>query len=186
MRYTITDASGVRCSGPLTSVTDGRGGRMRGREWAQTQPVVIGICPNFSNGRLIWRLCTTNNRVAVHVRHDNCTLAPDTLHSMSSSPNHAADERRHAQAPHAQPPHITNPQTRSSSVVYDILLWILARTLPPLPRPTPAPCTCADVSAVMLDVFFREIRSRGSYRIPRRGPVIFVAAPHANQATAPP
>jgi glycerol-3-phosphate O-acyltransferase/dihydroxyacetone phosphate acyltransferase len=36
----------------------------------------------------------------------------------------------------------------------------------------------------MLDVFFREIRSRGSYRIPRRGPVIFVAAPHANQATA--
>jgi len=38
----------------------------------------------------------------------------------------------------------------------------------------------------MLDVFFREIRSRGSYRIPRRGPVIFVAAPHANQVSSPP
>jgi hypothetical protein len=35
--------------------------------------------------------------------------------------------------------------------------------------------------AVMVDIFFREIRSRGSYRIPRRGAVIFVAAPHANQ-----
>lgn len=34
----------------------------------------------------------------------------------------------------------------------------------------------------MVDIFFREIRSRGSYRIPRRGAVIFVAAPHANQA----
>jgi len=33
----------------------------------------------------------------------------------------------------------------------------------------------------MVDIFFREIRSRGSYRIPRRGAVIFVAAPHANQ-----
>jgi 1-acyl-sn-glycerol-3-phosphate acyltransferase len=36
---------------------------------------------------------------------------------------------------------------------------------------------------VMVDIFFREIRSRGSYRIPRRGPVIFVAAPHANQVS---
>jgi hypothetical protein len=35
--------------------------------------------------------------------------------------------------------------------------------------------------AVMVDIFFREIRSRGSFRIPRRGAVIFVAAPHANQ-----
>jgi len=35
----------------------------------------------------------------------------------------------------------------------------------------------------MVDIFFREIRSRGSYRIPRRGAVIFVAAPHANQVS---
>ncbi len=33
--------------------------------------------------------------------------------------------------------------------------------------------------------FFREIRTRGAFRIPRDGPVIFVAAPHANQFVDP-
>ncbi|KZT56765.1 hypothetical protein CALCODRAFT_454025 [Calocera cornea HHB12733] len=33
----------------------------------------------------------------------------------------------------------------------------------------------------ILNVFFREIRSRGSYNIPRTGPLIFAAAPHHNQ-----
>lgn len=36
---------------------------------------------------------------------------------------------------------------------------------------------------IMLDVFFREIRPRGSHKIPLEGPLIFVAAPHANQVT---
>jgi 1-acyl-sn-glycerol-3-phosphate acyltransferase len=35
----------------------------------------------------------------------------------------------------------------------------------------------------MLDIFFREIRPRGAHRIPKEGPVIFVAAPHANQVS---
>jgi len=30
-------------------------------------------------------------------------------------------------------------------------------------------------------VFFREVRPRGSFNIPRDGPVIFVGAPHSNQ-----
>ena len=30
-------------------------------------------------------------------------------------------------------------------------------------------------------IFFREIRPRGAYNIPRDGPVIFVGAPHNNQ-----
>ena len=30
-------------------------------------------------------------------------------------------------------------------------------------------------------IFFREIRPRGAFNIPRDGPVIFVAAPHHNQ-----
>ena len=30
-------------------------------------------------------------------------------------------------------------------------------------------------------VFFREIRPRGAFNIPRDGPVIFVGAPHHNQ-----
>lgn len=33
--------------------------------------------------------------------------------------------------------------------------------------------------------FFREIRTRGAFRIPATGPVIFVAAPHANQFVDP-
>ena len=32
------------------------------------------------------------------------------------------------------------------------------------------------------NIFFREIRPRGAYNIPPDGPVIFVAAPHHNQA----
>ncbi|KAH8117421.1 glycerol-3-phosphate O-acyltransferase [Phellopilus nigrolimitatus] len=34
-------------------------------------------------------------------------------------------------------------------------------------------------------IFFREIRPRGAYHIPRDGPVIFVAAPHHNQFLDP-
>lgn len=32
-------------------------------------------------------------------------------------------------------------------------------------------------------VFFREIRLRGAFNIPRDGPVIFVGAPHSNQVS---
>ncbi|KAG0311629.1 hypothetical protein BGZ99_010008 [Dissophora globulifera] len=39
--------------------------------------------------------------------------------------------------------------------------------------------------AIMLDIFFREIRPRGAHKIPKKGPVIFVAAPHANQFVDP-
>ncbi|CAG8482124.1 10324_t:CDS:2 [Paraglomus occultum] len=39
--------------------------------------------------------------------------------------------------------------------------------------------------SVVLDIFFREIRPRGSHKIPVEGPVIFVAAPHANQFVDP-
>ncbi|KAK9448450.1 uncharacterized protein V1518DRAFT_395366 [Limtongia smithiae] len=39
--------------------------------------------------------------------------------------------------------------------------------------------------SVVFDLFFREIRPRGAYRIPRHGPLIFVAAPHANQFVDP-
>ncbi|KAI8987852.1 hypothetical protein BDF20DRAFT_904750 [Mycotypha africana] len=38
---------------------------------------------------------------------------------------------------------------------------------------------------IMLTIFFREVRSRGSHKIPKEGPVIFVAAPHANQFVDP-
>lgn len=33
----------------------------------------------------------------------------------------------------------------------------------------------------LVDTFFREVVPRGSWRVPQSGPVLFVAAPHANQ-----
>lgn len=37
----------------------------------------------------------------------------------------------------------------------------------------------------IFDCFFREIRPRNGYKIPKSGPIIFVAAPHANQFVDP-
>lgn len=48
--------------------------------------------------------------------------------------------------------------------VYDITLWLLS---------------------ILLDLFFREVHPRSSWKIPKSGPVIFVAAPHANQFVDP-
>ncbi|KAJ1529002.1 hypothetical protein HK405_002505, partial [Cladochytrium tenue] len=36
-----------------------------------------------------------------------------------------------------------------------------------------------------LDVFYREVRARGTFKVPRHGPVIFVIAPHASQFVDP-
>ncbi|KAJ5901869.1 acyltransferase [Penicillium taxi] len=44
--------------------------------------------------------------------------------------------------------------------LYDLVLWLFTWAL---------------------DLFFREIYPRGAWRIPERGPVLIVAAPHANQ-----
>ncbi|KAF2860105.1 hypothetical protein K470DRAFT_271017 [Piedraia hortae CBS 480.64] len=50
------------------------------------------------------------------------------------------------------------------AVVYDVCLWCLT---------------------IVVDLFFREIHPRSTWRIPRDKPVIFVAAPHANQFVDP-
>ncbi|KAI9693596.1 MAG: hypothetical protein M1822_002867 [Bathelium mastoideum] len=47
---------------------------------------------------------------------------------------------------------------------YDALLWVMT---------------------VLVDLFFREVHPRSSWKIPRKDPVIFVAAPHANQFVDP-
>jgi len=52
----------------------------------------------------------------------------------------------------------------ANGLVYDIFLWVFT---------------------VVVDLFFREIHPRSSWRIPKKGPVIFVAAPHANQFIDP-
>ena len=38
---------------------------------------------------------------------------------------------------------------------------------------------------VVTNLFFREIRPRGTFNIPKEGPVIFVAGPHNNLASRP-
>lgn len=48
--------------------------------------------------------------------------------------------------------------------MYDLFLWVFS---------------------ILVDLFFREVHPRGSWKVPRRGPVIFVAAPHANQVNGP-
>lgn len=35
----------------------------------------------------------------------------------------------------------------------------------------------------LVDLFFREVVPRGSWKVPQSGPVLFVAAPHANQVS---
>ncbi|KKA28683.1 hypothetical protein TD95_003075 [Thielaviopsis punctulata] len=35
--------------------------------------------------------------------------------------------------------------------------------------------------SILIDLFFREVHPRGSWKVPKSGPVLFVAAPHANQ-----
>lgn len=52
----------------------------------------------------------------------------------------------------------------TTKFLYDFTLWLLG---------------------VIFDCFFREIRPRNAYKIPKIGPVIFVAAPHANQFVDP-
>ncbi|EON99845.1 putative glycerol-3-phosphate o-acyltransferase 1 protein [Phaeoacremonium minimum UCRPA7] len=37
------------------------------------------------------------------------------------------------------------------------------------------------VMSIFADLFFREVHPRGSWKVPRHGPVLFVAAPHNNQ-----
>lgn len=47
--------------------------------------------------------------------------------------------------------------------LYDLVLWSMS---------------------VLVDLFFREVYPRGAWKVPRTGPVILVAAPHANQVLA--
>ena len=39
--------------------------------------------------------------------------------------------------------------------------------------------------SILADLFFREIHPRGAWKVPRNGPILFVAAPHANQVGSP-
>lgn len=53
---------------------------------------------------------------------------------------------------------------RMVPALYDFVLWTLS---------------------VLIDLFFREVHPRGAWKVPKTGPVILVAAPHANQVRLP-
>ncbi|KAB8336899.1 hypothetical protein FH972_021206 [Carpinus fangiana] len=77
-----------------------------------------------------------------------------------------------SRVPRVTPPRTCTPSEIAMAVfkdktnpwAYDLMLWTLS---------------------VLVDLFFREVHPRGSWRIPKTGPVIFVAAPHANQFIDP-
>lgn len=60
---------------------------------------------------------------------------------------------------------------------YDLVVWILSG----ISSLINALLTGSNLMVVAFDLFFREIKTRGAFHIPRDGAVIFVAAPHANQ-----
>lgn len=49
---------------------------------------------------------------------------------------------------------------RMVPALYDFVLWLMS---------------------VLIDLFFREVVQRGAWKVPKKGPIILVAAPHANQ-----
>lgn len=51
-------------------------------------------------------------------------------------------------------------ESRMVPWLYDLVLWVFS---------------------VLVDLFFREVAPRGAWKVPKQGPVILVAAPHANQ-----
>lgn len=73
----------------------------------------------------------------------------------------AKKDEIHEHMPHNAKHKEQNPMT---NWVYDVFLWTFS---------------------ILVDLFFREVHPRGSWKVPRRGPLIFVAAPHANQFVDP-
>lgn len=103
-------------------------------------------------------------------QHNNLCRVPRTSPTLKAPTTPSSFEHRHyASAKMAStdqsslekgplPKH--EEQFPMTNWVYDVFLWTLT---------------------ILVDLFFREMHPRGSWKIPRRGPVIFVAAPHANQ-----
>ena len=76
----------------------------------------------------------------------------------------AAGDTREDDAQHRPPPK-SAPKKELYPMVnwkYDLFLYVIGN---------------------LVDAFFREVVPRGSWRVPQSGPVLFVAAPHANQVS---
>lgn len=90
---------------------------------------------------------------------------PEDISSGASPRSRSNSTKSATPAPRSALPQMEyKPFTRTQLWLYDLLLWFWS---------------------VVFDCFFREIRPRGAFRLPKSGPVIFVAAPHANQFVDP-
>lgn len=88
----------------------------------------------------------------------------------SSDTVHSESELNHTDSHNESQPLLRKKQTPIDkrltfhTWVYDIVVWFFYN---------------------IFNLFFREVRSRGAFRIPKDSPIIFVAAPHANQFIDP-
>lgn len=94
---------------------------------------------------------------------ESITLLSGQADANQASSGHDAEAKPSTAAPSTLPEFNIN-FSWYRLITYDLFLWLFS---------------------VIFDCFFREIRSRGAFRLPRSGPVIFVAAPHANQFVDP-
>ncbi|GEQ71323.1 hypothetical protein JCM33374_g5005 [Metschnikowia sp. JCM 33374] len=92
---------------------------------------------------------------------DAATLHSETKRKMG---NNGKDTQKSNKQNEDSSPSPYKPFRKHQLWLYDFISWMFS---------------------VIFDCFFREIRPRGAFRIPKSGPVIFVAAPHANQFVDP-
>ncbi|CDO93309.1 unnamed protein product [Kluyveromyces dobzhanskii CBS 2104] len=83
---------------------------------------------------------------------------------VKKEPSLAVHETPHVHDDPNEPPFRYEEPSLTRKAVYDMFLWLFTK---------------------IFDCFFREIRTRGGYKVPTQGPIIFVAAPHANQFVDP-
>jgi 1-acyl-sn-glycerol-3-phosphate acyltransferase len=76
-----------------------------------------------------------------------------SIRHFSPSNRELAQAPLHTMAPKKEIGHM-------NKFVYDAFLWTFS---------------------ILVELFFREVHPRGSWKVPKEGPVIFVCAPHANQ-----
>ncbi|EGO54682.1 hypothetical protein NEUTE1DRAFT_132129 [Neurospora tetrasperma FGSC 2508] len=100
-----------------------------------------------------------NGHVPESHQHQNGNAETTPLLSTDLQQQH---EGKDASAPpqSAKSPSASKELYPMSNWKYDTFLWTMS---------------------FLVDTFFREVHPRGSWKVPRSGPVLFVAAPHANQ-----
>lgn len=88
----------------------------------------------------------------------------DTTHESSNQTQEQSNRNNEMKKHYEDLRKAYKPPSNIRLLIYDIILWAFC---------------------VVFDCFFREIRSRGGFKVPKKDSIIFVAAPHANQFVDP-